>query len=281
VQNDDPNYKATYDMTSALVASTNTYYVALEDALGSIAPVVQTAQAMGMHYTNPVTQHTAQSLIKTNSGTFTLGAEATNPLDLASAYATVAAGGTRCDPTPVAAVLDQNGQPAKSADGKVYDTADHCAPNAIPAGVANTLANMMVGVVSPAGTGRRAIIPGHTIGGKTGTTQDNLTAAFGGITPDYSLAIQYFDPAPKNKTPVGGVGGGVPASIYHDAMAPILGSQPDHPFPPADPAVVAGNRGSGPGAAAPDATAPDQGGTTGGDGGAGGGAATGGTTGNG
>jgi membrane peptidoglycan carboxypeptidase len=250
--NDDPGYKATYDMTSALVASTNTYYVALEDALGSIAPIVQTSEAMGMTYpaAKTVTQFTADQIIKTNSGTFTLGAQATNPLDLATAYATVAAGGTRCTPTPVTAVLDQNGQPLKDAKGNPYDTGDHCTPNAIPAGVANTLANMMTGVVSPAGTGRKAIIPGHTIGGKTGTTQGNNEAAFGGILTNYALAIQYFDPDTnlKTKKPVGGVGGGVPAQIFHDAMAPILANQPDHPFPPADPAVVAGTKGAGPGA---------------------------------
>jgi membrane peptidoglycan carboxypeptidase len=273
VSNDDPNYKATYDMTSALVASTNTYYVALEDALGSVTPGVQISQAMGMHYDNTVTQKSADFIIQHQIASFTLGFNATNPLDLANAYATVAAGGTRCEPTPVTAVLDQNGQPAKNPNGQVYDTGDHCTPNAIAPGVANTLANMMVGVVSPAGTGRKAIIPGHTIGGKTGTTQDNFAAAFGGITPDYSLAIQYFDPT--NKTPVGGVGGGVPASIYHDAMAPILGPQPDHPFPPADPAVVAGTKGPGPGASAADAGSGDQGATTGGDGGAAGGAGTG------
>jgi membrane peptidoglycan carboxypeptidase len=252
VPNDDPNYKATYDMTSALVASTNTYYVALEDALGSITPVVQTAQAMGMHFDNKSTQHTAQSWIDSQNGTFTLGPDGTSPLDLATAYATVAASGTRCDPTPVTAILDQNGQPLKDSSGKVVDTGDHCTPNAIAPGVANTLANMMVGVVSPAGTGRKAIIPGHTIGGKTGTTNENRQAAFGGITPDYSVAVQYFDPNtdPKKQVPVGGVGGGVPAQMFHDAMAPILAPQPDHPFPAPDPAVVAGNKGSGPGAPA-------------------------------
>jgi membrane peptidoglycan carboxypeptidase len=254
--NDDPNYKATYDMTSALVASTNTYYVALEDALGSVAPVVQTAQAMGLHFDNKNTQHSAQSWIDSNNGTFTLGPEATSPLDLANGYATVAASGTHCEPTPVTAVLDQNGQPLKDATGKVIDTGDHCTPNAIAPGVANTLANMMLGVVSPAGTGRKAMIPGHDIGGKTGTTNENFQAAFGGITPDYSVAIEYFDP--KGKIPVGGVGGGVPASMYHDTMAPILGPQPNHPFPAPDPAVVAGTKGPGPGA-----TSGDNGGDTG------------------
>jgi membrane peptidoglycan carboxypeptidase len=155
----------------------------------------------------------------------------------------VAASGTRCDPTPVTKIVDQNGQPLKNDKGQVLDTGNHCTPNAIAPGVANTLANMMRGVVSPAGTGRKAIIPGHDIGGKTGTTQDNKTAAFGGITPDYAVSVMYFDPI--GKLYVGGVGGGLPAQVFHDAMAPILGPQPNHPFPPADPAVEAGTRGSG------------------------------------
>ena len=68
LSNDDPNYKATYDMTSALVASTNTYYVALEDALGSVTPVVQTSKAMGMHYDYP-TQDSADKIIKNKAMT--------------------------------------------------------------------------------------------------------------------------------------------------------------------------------------------------------------------
>ena len=81
------------------------------------------------------------------------------------------------------------------------------------------------------------------IGGKTGTTQGNQTAAFGGITPDYAVSVMYFDP--RGNLYVGGVGGGLPAKVFHDAMAPILANQPNHPFPPADPAVEAGTRGSG------------------------------------
>jgi membrane peptidoglycan carboxypeptidase len=239
VWNDDPNYKSVYDMHGALVASANTYFVALEDALGSITGPVKISEAMGMHYDNAVTQESAASMIKNQRGPFTLGFNATSPLDLATAYATVASGGTRCDPIPVTKVLDQNGQPLKDANGQVIAVTPHCTKNAIPAGVARTLSKMLVDVVSPAGTGRRAIIPGHEIGGKTGTTQENKTAAFVGITPKYALSVMYFDP--KGKQFVGGVGGGVPAQMFHDTMAPFLAHQPDTPFPPADPAVVAGN----------------------------------------
>jgi membrane peptidoglycan carboxypeptidase len=246
VSNDDENYKATYDMTSGLVASANTYFVALEDALGSITGPVKTSEALGMHYDYSVTQESADSMIKNERGPFTLGYNATSPLDLANSYATIAASGTRCDPTPLNAILGGNGKPATTSDGKPLYTGTTCSPNALAPGVANTLAQMMRGVVSPAGTGRRAQIPGHDIAGKTGTTQSNQNAAFVGMTPDYAASVMYFDP--KQKAYVGGVGGGTPGQIWHDAMAPILANEPNHAFPPADPAVEAGTKGIGPGA---------------------------------
>jgi membrane peptidoglycan carboxypeptidase len=230
ISNDNAGYASTYNMTSGLIASANTYFVGLEDALGSVEAPVKAAVAMGMHFDDPVTQHPANFYIDNAIGSFTLGPDATSPLDLASAYSTVAASGTHCDPTPVTAILDRNGKPVTGADGKPLDTGDHCTANALQPGVANTLANMMVGVVT-GGTGRRAAVPGHTIAGKTGTTQENKTAAFGGITPDYGVAVMYFDPLGKIK--VGGEGGGVPASIFHDAMAPILENQPWWPAPAA------------------------------------------------
>jgi membrane peptidoglycan carboxypeptidase len=256
VSNDDPHYKATYDMTSALVASTNTYYVALEDALGSIAPIVQMAETLGVHFNDTPAQHSAEKLIQQNSGTFTLGSEAISPLDLANAYATIAASGTRCEPTPLVSIVTYDGKPATKDDGTPLYSGDACTPGALAPGVANTLANMMVGVVSPAGTGRKAQIPGHDIAGKTGTTQDNKNAAFVGMTPDYAASVMYFDPKQNGK--VGGVGGGTPGQIWHDAMAPILANEPNHPFPPADPAVMAGNKGAGPGAGSASPSPADQ-----------------------
>jgi membrane peptidoglycan carboxypeptidase len=182
----------------------------------------------------------------------------------------------------VTKIVDQNGKPLKDSTGKVIDTGDHCKQNAIKPGVAHTLTQMMVGVIT-GGTGRRAQIPGHDIAGKTGTTQGNKTAAFVGFTPDYSVSAMYFDP--KGKIFVGGEGGGEPASMFHDTMAPILSGQPNKPFPPADPAVAAGNgqhqgyvppanptpNPSQPAGSTPPAGQPNPGGGGGGHGGPGGG----------
>ena len=104
------NYPDTLDMVGALVRSSNTYFLALEDRLGSVEGPVRMSERMGLTYDQP-TQNSADEIVEGNFGSFTLGAEATSPLDLANAYATLGAQGTKCDPTPVVAVLDRAGAP--------------------------------------------------------------------------------------------------------------------------------------------------------------------------
>ncbi|MCO7220288.1 transglycosylase domain-containing protein [Klenkia sp. PcliD-1-E] len=229
-------YPATLDMDGALVRSSNTYFLALEDALGSVEGPVRAAQRMGLTSLN----RNADQIIAENRGSFTLGAEATSPLALASAYSTMAASGTQCDPTPVTSIVDGAGNPATLADGTVINTGNSCNPNAIPPGVANTMNQILIGdVQSSIGTGTRANVPGHQIAGKTGTSQGNFSAAFVGYTPEYTASVMVLNP--KENQNVGGFGGNKPATIWHDAMAPILNAQETAPFPPADVAVQNGN----------------------------------------
>jgi membrane peptidoglycan carboxypeptidase len=68
VSNVGNNYPDTLDMTKALVMSSNTYFVGLEDALGSVEAPVRTAQAMGLRSIDPV----AQQIIDQKRGSFTL-----------------------------------------------------------------------------------------------------------------------------------------------------------------------------------------------------------------
>jgi membrane peptidoglycan carboxypeptidase len=215
-------------MVEALVRSSNTYFVALEDQLGSVEGPVRMAQRMGLFSLDPV----ADEVIADRRGSFTLGAEATSPLALASAYSTLAADGTQCDPTPVTAVLDRTGAPLAGADGAPLNTGDTCVPDAMPPAVATTLNQILIGdVASSIGTGTRAAIPGHTIAGKTGTSQDRFSVAFIGYTPQVTASVMVLNP--KHNQDVGAYGGRGAAPIWHDAMLPILSGQPDVPFPPA------------------------------------------------
>ena len=234
------NYPDTLDMVGALVRSSNTYFLALEDRLGSVEGPVRMAERMGMRFDQP-NQTPADKIIAENRGSFTLGAEATSPLDLANAYATLGAQGTRCAPTPVVQVLDRAGEPLTGDDGKPLVPESSCEPDAVPKPIANTLSQILVGdVSSSAGTGTRAAIPGHDIAGKTGTSQGRDSVAFVGFTPQYSASVMVFNP--KSQQDVGGYGGNMPATIWRDAMAPILTGQPNVPFPPADDRLLNGGR---------------------------------------
>jgi membrane peptidoglycan carboxypeptidase len=221
-------YPPRLTMVQALVRSSNTYFVALEDRLGSVEGPVRMAQRMGLFSIDPV----ADAIVAENRGSFTLGAEATSPLALASAYSTLAANGTQCDPTPVTQVLDRTGAPLTAANGTPLPTGTSCTPGAVPPAVATTLNQILIGdTASSIGTGTRAAIPGHDIAGKTGTSQGRYSVAFVGYTPQYAASVMLLNP--KRNEDLGGYGGRLAAPIWHDAMLPILSGRPPVPFPPA------------------------------------------------
>jgi len=218
----------TLTMAEALIRSSNTYFVALEDQLGSVAGPVRAAQRMGLFSLDPV----ADQVIAQKRGSFALGPEATSPLALASAYSTLAASGTQCDPITITAVLDRTGHPLARADGSRVLPRKSCTPGALPPAVATTLSQILVGDTAlPIGTGTRAAIPGHPIAGKTGTSQGRDSVAFVGFTPRYAASVMVMNP--RQNQDVGSFGGGRGAQIWHDAMLPILSKEPAVPFPPA------------------------------------------------
>jgi membrane peptidoglycan carboxypeptidase len=234
-------YPRTLDLEKALYMSSNTYFVALEDALGSIKKPAEMARRMGMRFDRP-NQIPLDTIIGQNNGSFTLGPYATSPLDLASAYSTLAANGTQCDPIPVTEILDHDGKPLTKKDGSPLVPESTCEKDAIPQGVATTLNQILRKDVEPGFSGQtasRAYIPGHQIAGKTGTAQGNISVAFVGYTPEYTASVMVFDP--KTEQDVGGFGGGKGATIWHDAMQPILSKEKTAAFPKADPKVENGN----------------------------------------
>ncbi|MCZ2818818.1 transglycosylase domain-containing protein [Modestobacter sp. VKM Ac-2977] len=229
------NYPNTLTMTQALYMSSNTYFLALEDALGRIEPAVTMAQRLGMTFDYSVTQTPAEKIIAENRPSFAFGTDGVSPLDLANAYATIAAGGVKCAPLPVLSITDRNGEPVTDEDGQPVVPDSQC-EQVIEPGIANTLNQMLRKDVEPGNrmqTGRAAYIPGHQIAGKTGTVNANDSVTFVGSTPDYTASVMVFNPLGDDS--VGGYGGGKPATIWHDAMLPILSNQAPTAFPEADP----------------------------------------------
>ena len=60
-----------------------------------------------------------------------------------------------------------------------------------------------------------------------------MSVAFVGYTPEITASVMVFNP--KVNENVGGFGGGKGATIWRDAMAPILEARGSGDFPPADP----------------------------------------------
>ncbi|MCF6737414.1 transglycosylase domain-containing protein [Blastococcus sp. KM273129] len=235
VGNVGSSYPRTLTMTQALYMSSNTYFLALEDALGRIEPAVRMAERLGMTFDYSVTQTPAQQIIDENRPSFAFGTDGVSPLDLANAYATIAARGVRCTPTPVLSITTPNGEPLLAEDGQPVVRENDC-EQVIEPGIADTLNQMMIKDTAPGNplqTGARAYIPGHQIAGKTGTVNERDSVAFVGSTPQYTASVMLFRPRDTND--VGSYGGGLPAGIWRQAMAPVLTAQEPVAFPPADP----------------------------------------------
>jgi membrane peptidoglycan carboxypeptidase len=251
-----------YNLDVATYESVNTFFVALLDQRFNcdLTGPVHAAQAMGMtqtlnakHAGTNLTE--AQNYIQGRSASFTLGPNGTSPLELSSAYATLANDGKYCPPTPLRKVV--------GSDGKQIQLPEQACEQRISPGIAHTVTTVLEKDTSKAGGTAVTAFSGlaggaRPIGGKTGTASGfkpgdtkrasgNSSAWFVGYTPDYAGATAVFDP--KNTslalTDVPGkegqnVFGAYSASIWRKAMEPFLTSK-TWSFPPADPEVVNGD----------------------------------------
>jgi membrane peptidoglycan carboxypeptidase len=196
-------------LAQATAESVNVYYAQLMVRVGT-PNAIQVARRMGI--TSPLLDYC--SLV--------LGSENVTPLELASAYATLAASGVHCQPSVLARVTDPTGR-------VLFDGQPSCRQVLDPQ-VAAEAVGILRGVVQPGGTGFRAAI-GRPLAGKTGTTSNFVDAWFTGFTPQLATSVWVGDPA--RQTPMrdrfnGGpvYGGTFPALIFHDYMAPALAAQP-------------------------------------------------------
>lgn len=234
ISNDSAGMHGTYDMRTGFAASVNTYFVQLEARVG-VDKAVAAAEEMGVTRTAQLNAYAASPI---NYGSFTLGSASISPLDMANAYATIAAKGVECTPTPILAVTDSTGH-------KVDVGAKSC-HQAIDPGVAAAAAEAMSWTVRPKGyvingnTGGRAAVTGHDIAGKTGTTQDIKEAWFVGFSSQWAAASVVLDPKHQVTLPGGDRSNQISTQAFHDFMTPALKGQPNIPFPTVDPKYLNG-----------------------------------------
>ena len=162
-----------------------------------------------------------------------LGTEAVTPLDLASVYATLAAGGVYSRPLAIRRVVFPGGK-AGGGWGQTQQT------RVLPDWVATTVTRVLEENMLH-GTGVGAHVPGRVDAGKTGTTDDYADAWFSGYTP--SLEATVWMGYAGGEIPMFDVHGAavsgptLPATAWRLFMARALEGSPDAAFPaPVSPA---------------------------------------------
>ena len=240
--NSDPAEAGIYNMAAATADSVNTYFVQLEKKVG-VEQVRDMAQRLGVR--SP-TLNGPDALV----GSLTLGSREVSPLDMATAYATIAAHGLRCYPKPVLAMTDGNGKAV------TYTGAGACKQVLAP-GIADTVTSLLEGVIT-SGTGSANGQIGRPAAGKTGTTDNHFDAWFVGFIPQLVTAVWVGDsrspslypmettPTTPDGTVIDGYnqgevfGGDVPTKVWAATMRAASANLPLESFPPPDQQVVIG-----------------------------------------
>jgi penicillin-binding protein 1A len=214
-------------LLDATVKSVNVVYAQLGQEIG-VQDVVDTASKMG---------------IRTPLGAFAsapLGTNPVNPLDMASAYGTLATNGQHHPPVAITKIV--------GPDGEVLFKDKSVSEQVIDPGAAYITTTALEQVVTR-GTGVAAALGlGRPVAGKTGTAQEYRDAWFVGYTPDLVASVWIGYPegqiemkpsclgstSPCRVTRVltsGGVtGGSFPAQIWNAFMLQALANVPASSF---------------------------------------------------
>jgi penicillin-binding protein 1A len=210
VETYDRTYTGRIRIADATLRSDNTVYARLTLDVGP-ERVVELAGSMGIDTKLPTVPSVG------------LGVASVTPLELASAYATLASGGVRVEPFLIRRVVFPDGR----EDGEdTWRPGDR--ERALPAPVAFEVTRILERNIE-AGTGTGAQI-GRPAAGKTGTTDDFADAWFAGYTPQ--LATVVWVGHPRARVPmldVHGIavaGGTFPATIWQGFMDAALAGQP-------------------------------------------------------
>jgi penicillin-binding protein 1A len=213
-------------LRQATLKSDNSVYIQLAMDLGP-DEVKKTARDMGI--TSTLKGYPAETLGGLENGV--------SPLEMATAYASIASGGLRLRPTAIKKIVFPDGRVEKGDDlpARFRVKKVRIFEEGVAAEATQILEQNIQG-----GTGTHATI-GCPAAGKTGTTDDNTDAWFVGFTPRLTTAV--WVGYPKDDIQMNGLyfgrnvdGGTFPADIWGDYMGRVKGSfcgdfpPPDTPF---------------------------------------------------
>jgi len=211
--NYDNKYMGDVTLMTALAFSLNTISVQLAVQVG-LDRIIEVLRGFGI--TSPIPRHISISL----------GTPDLTPLEVATGYAGIAAGGRRITPRFFDLVTDTGGTVVEDLRNQPPG------PQVIAPDVDYVVVNLMKGVVAR-GTARWAAQLGRPIAGKTGTSANYRDVWFNGFTTDLLGSVWI---GRDDSTPIGDkiTGGGVAVPIWLDFMQKAHPRTPvrDFPVPP-------------------------------------------------
>jgi membrane peptidoglycan carboxypeptidase len=185
VRNDEGNLVGNISLTDATAYSVNTAFAGLVARLGGCS-VRDLMTQMGLH------QSSGQP-IQSYPSAITLGSDSTSPLTLASAYATVASGGTYCIPSPVLTITTSDKKPLALPTKQCHQVLEPDVANGV-----TTILKSVLTKGTASGTG--GLAGGRPAAGKTGTTDNSAQSWFIGYTPQLTTAVWVGTPDNQNNT---------------------------------------------------------------------------------
>ncbi|HKH10570.1 MAG TPA: transglycosylase domain-containing protein, partial [Rubrobacter sp.] len=164
-----------------------------------------------------------------------LGTQEVSPLDMATAYATIANGGRRIEPTTITKVISNN----QAGDEVIYDAPENPAgERVIDEDIAHKATELMIGDVTE-GIAKDASLGDRPVAGKTGTSENFFDAWFIGYVPQMVTGI-WMGYAEGGATleytldysrKLNGLSGGItPAEIWKTYMEDAMAGKPTEEF---------------------------------------------------
>lgn len=229
-RNASPLVKGEHTMWSAFGKSVNTYFAWLTEQAGADR-VVEMAERLGIVFRassdEQLARHGARAW-----GPFTLGVSATTPLDLANAYATIAAEGRWCAPLPVLRITDAAGRPVAAGSPDCRQVVDRDVARAAVDAARCPVGDQSMYRGCEGGTAEefRSRL-GRPVAGKTGSSEGYGTESFVAFTPQLAVAAIATNP----DDPRDAVGHAVQARMADgvaELMSVALRGQPVRDFVP-------------------------------------------------
>jgi 1A family penicillin-binding protein len=204
-QNFDEEYHGSMTVRAALTFSRN-------------IPAIKTAMKAGMDDIID-TAHKAGLTSKMEPVLSTaLGSAAFSPLEVATAYSTLARGGVFVEPILIRKVVDRK--------GKVMEVNKANPKSKLSEIHVSQLVSILKDVVK-FGTGTLGNIPNREVAGKTGTADGSRDIWFVGFTPDYVTSVWCGNERNKEVLSRYATGGSTPAWVFQDYMTKLYDARPE------------------------------------------------------